>query len=611
MPLGVVAQTARPIVLKVDASRIVQGIISVHESIPVGAGPLTLRYPKWIPGEHGPNGAVVNVAGVVVRAGTQHLTWRRDLVDGYAFHVDVPAGTTTLDVDFEYLGDNQGDYSQARLSTPNMLTLTWNKVLLLPSVDDYATQTIAPTLRLPGPQWQYATALETASQRGADVSFVPVTQEQLVDSPLNAGLNFKRWDLGSIDGAKVDLAAIADTPEQLAADDKTVGKLRALVTQMGALYGHRHFNHYTFLLTLSEVMPGNGVEHHQSSDDGTKGDFLTDPDGLKSEADLLPHEFNHSWDGKFRRPFDLATRNLQDPMQGDLLWVYEGMTQFYGELQAERSGLHTPQEWMDGLAAEYASLDATRGRDWRPILDTGASAPFLYGSGAAWRSERRAVDFYIEGNLMWLEASLKIKQLTGGQKSLDDVARAFFGGPESTGPRVFTYNRGDLIAALNAVAPSDWAAFFASRIDAIAPHPPDPFTAAGWRVVYKDKPSEVEKLRNGRRKLVDAIYSLGFEAAADGTIRDVVPGSPAFTAGLGPGLKVVALNDRAWDGQTWLDQVLTSARTGTPIRILTLGGNVYSTVSISYTGGPRFPQLERIPGTTDLLSAIAEPLAAK
>ncbi|MDB5043353.1 MAG: family peptidase [Candidatus Eremiobacteraeota bacterium] len=599
---------AEAIALDVDASDAVQGIVRVHERLPVSAGPLTLVYPKWIPGEHAPNGPIANLAGLHVRAGRTVLPWRRDPVDLFAFHLDVPSGAGALDVDFEYLGAQQGLNSTARFSTPNLFTLTWNKVVLTPAGRDDAAVVLAPSLRLPSPAWRYATALETASANGATLRFRPVSLETLVDSPLDAGINERVFDLGAWDGAPVTLAAFADTPEQLAAGDATVEKLRALVTQMHALYRHRHWNHYTFLLTVSDVMPGQGVEHHQSSDNGTQGKYLTDDDAFAAGADLLAHEFNHSWDGKYRRPFDLATPNLQAPMIDDLLWVYEGMTQFYGDLQAERAGMRTQQQWLDGLALSDASYVTQHGRGWRSLEDTATSSSFLYGARGPWASERRSVDYYGEGELLWLDADVTIRRLTHGARSLDDVARAFFGGAANGTPSVLTYRRADVIAALNDVAPYDWGAFFAQRVDAVAPQPPDPFTPGGYRLVFTEAPSAFETIANERRKQVDLRYSLGLAVGTDGTIADVLPDSVAFRAGVGPGEKIVAMNDRSFGDRKTCDAALRAARDGTPLRLLLTAGNVYRTVALAYRGGPRYPHFERIPGTEDVLGAIAKPL---
>jgi predicted metalloprotease with PDZ domain len=604
---GAAAQSPPAMTVAVDAGEVTRGLLHVRETIPVVPGPLTLAYPKWIPGEHAPNGPIPNLASLAVAANGTPLVWRRDPIDLYTFHVDVPAGVAALDVGFDFLGSSVGHYSSARLASPTMFVLTWNKVVLAPDVPDYRTLQIAPSIHLPGTDWQFATALSVTSQQGADVRFETVSEAILIDSPLDAGVHVRKIPLGSIDGAPVQLDVFADTPAQLAADDATIAKFRNLVGEMHALYRARHFDHYDFLLTVSDVLPGEGVEHHQSSDDGTAGDFLIDPASLAHDGDLLPHEFNHSWDGKFRRPADLATLNLQAPMQDDLLWVYEGMTQFYGELQAERSGIWTKGQWFDSLASAYAELDSTPGRLTRPLLDTAVSGPFLYDAGRQWESIRRSVDFYPEGALMWLEADVTIRRLSHGKRSIDDFARAFFGRGD-TGPEVITYTRDDVVAALNAVQPYDWRQFFAQRIDAIAPHPPDPFDAAGWHVVFEPAPNAFAKLEAMHDKVVDARYSLGLVTSmTDGTVMDVIAGSPAARAGLAPGQKLVAINDRAaeHDLQSDLDTALRAAQHGPSLRLLVVGGEVYRDVSVDYHGGPRFPHLERIAGSPDLLSVVA------
>jgi predicted metalloprotease with PDZ domain len=606
-PAPAAAPAPLAMTLDVDASEATRGIVHVRETIPVSAGPLTLVYPKWIPGEHAPNGPIVNLAGLAIDANGTPLGWRRDLVDLYAFHLDVPAGVSSLNVTFDFLGAAVGRYSSARLASPNILVLTWSKFVLTPDVPDYRQLQIAPALRLPSPDWHFGTALTVISQTGANVRFAPLTEEMLIDSPLDAGINVRKVPLAAFDGAPVELDVFADTPAELAAGDATIAKFRNLVGEMKALYRARHFDHYTFLLTVSDVLPGEGVEHHQSSDNGSDGNFLIDPASLANDGDLLPHEFNHSWDGKFRRPADLATPNLQVPMKDDLLWVYEGMTQFYGDLQAERSGLWSKQQWLDALAATYAELDTTTGRETRPLLDTAVAAPVLYGASREWSAERRSVDFYAEGELMWLEADVTIRRLSNGRRSLDDVAQAFFGRGD-TGPQVVTYTRDDVIAALNAVQPYDWAAFVAQRIDALATHPPNPFNGAGWHVTYAATPNAFEKLREGQRKVLDARYSLGFEANIDGTITDVLTGSPAARAGLGPGLKIVAIDDRSLaekDVPVELDAALRAAQKGPSLHLLVVGGDVYRDVAVEYRGGPRHPQLERIAGQPDLLSRVA------
>jgi predicted metalloprotease with PDZ domain len=610
---GAAAAEPVQVTLAVDAREVTRGILHVRESIPGAQGEVKLVYPKWIPGEHQPSGPIINLAALIASSGGERLAWRRDPVDMYAFYVTVPAGKRGLDLAYDYLGADVGHYSSARLATPNIMVLTWNKVLLTPDVADYRDVVVTPSITLPSPDWQYATALEPGSQLKSSTSshpFAPVSMEMLVDSPLDAGLNVKRIPLGEVSGAPVDIAIFADTADELAISDARLAKLKNLVREMGALYGARHFNHYTFLLTVSDQMAGEGVEHHQSSDDGTSSQVLVDEEAfVVNMGSLLAHEFNHSWDGKYRRPADLATPNLQVPMQDDLLWVYEGMTQFYGELQAARSGIYTTREWIDALAGTYADLDARTGRHSRSLLDTAVSAPFLYDAPSRFGNIRRYVDFYDEGQLLWLLADVTIRTHSGGTKSIDDFARAFFGGRD-TGPEVVTYTRTDVIAALNAVQPYDWAGFFARYVDAVTDHPPDPFELAGWRLSYGPERNAFSKRRHDKGGGFSAWYSLGFYGSSDGTITDVREGSPAALAGIGPGMRLIGVDGRTFGGsEDTLDTALNAARAGGGVRLLLTAGGTYREVSIDYRNGPRFPRLERIPNTADLLTDIAKPEA--
>lgn len=594
------------VALHVDATHAVQGYLRVHETTTVPAGPLTLVYPKWIPGEFAPNGPIPNVADLAISAGGKSLAWTRDPVDLYAFHVDAPAGE--LAIDFTFLGGETAGYDTGRLATANMLSLEWNKVLMTPFEENDRRVVVTPSIELPTADWKYATALTTAHAAGATIAFEPTTLNELADSPLDAGTNARMIPMGTWDGAPLVLAAFADTPEELAASDATIAKYRALVGQMHALYRYRHFDHYVFLLTLTDEMPGEGLEHHQSSDNGEAGDALVDPKALAADADLLGHEFNHSWDGKFRRAADMATPNLQVPMIDDLLWVYEGMTQYYGALQTERAGLLNAEQWRDSLASSYAYLDHEPGRTHDPLLDT-AVASSIRRHIRPWQAERRSQDYYPEGALLWLEADVIITNGTHGKRSLDDVARAFFGDGANTGPVLRTFDRSDIIAAMTAVMPYDWRDFFAQRVDGITAHPPDAFANSGYRLTYRPEPSAYAKFLATRSKTLDAFYSLGFTARADGTLIDVSTESPAGRAGLGPSMKLAAIDDRALaDGQQQLDEALTAAGNGTPLKLLVLSGGRYRTFTIAYRGGPRFPRLERVAGPA-VLDAIARPLA--
>ncbi len=606
-PVAGRAQTAPTVTLAVDATEATRGILHIKERVTAKPGAFTLVYPKWLPGEHGPLGPIAQLSALAIAANGQRLTWTRDQVDLYSFHVDVPAGVTALDLSYDFLGGEYLPFDTARLASPTTMVLAWNKTVLSPEHARSEDVTVQASVTLPGTDWKYATALDTTAKNGAQVSFAPVTLDQLVDSPIDAGLFTKTWQLGEIDRAPVELAVFADQPEQIDVKDAVIAKFRNLVSEMRALYGARHFKHYTFLLTVSDVLPGEGLEHHQSSDDGTPGDFLIDDAVLLANGDLLPHEFNHSWNGKYRRPADLATPNLQVPMHDDLLWVYEGMTQFYGELNAERSGLYTKTQWLESLAMTWNELDTTTGRAQRSVLDTATNAAaFGYGAPRAFANVRRGLDYYPEGALMWLEADGIIREKTGGKRSIDDFARAFFG-RTSTGPEVVPYTRADVIAGLDAVVANDWAAFLSARIDAVAPHPPDPFTRGGYKLVFKSTPSEFEKTTLGPRKALELRYSLGLVASADGTIADVIAGSPAARAGVAPGMKILGVNGRTYgDGQKQIDAALRAAQNGgTTVKMLLSGGNTYREFAFDYHDGPKYPNIERIPGTPDGLGATA------
>ena len=593
------ADAAEPIVLQIDASKApAQNVVFTHETIPVHPGKLVLYYPKWIPGQHQPVGPIANFAGLVIRAGGASLPWRREPTDMYAFDVDVPPGATAIDVAATYLGATFGRYSSARLATPNLLVITWDQNLLYPSTGTIRDTTFRPSIVLPANDWQFATALTGAHRSGNLVTFDDVTLEHLIDSPLDAGVNYKRWLLWHDGDASAYLNAFADTPSELAASDATIDHYRKLVREMLAMYGARHWRNYNFLLTLSDAMPGEGIEHHESSDDGSSGDYLTDPATLDRGADLLSHEFNHSWDGKYRMPAGLYQRNLQLPYDDSLLWVYEGMTQYYGNVMSWRDGLRKPDTYPDHSASTYAYYDNEPGRRWRSLGDTATSGPFIYSAPRGYHSERRGEDFYSEAELMWLKADSIIREKTGGRESLDTFARAFFGG-ENTGPIVVTYDRSDIVNGLQKVVHYDWAGFFHRWVDDVALHPPDGFTADGWHLVYTDRPSHwVHK--------DDFWYSLGL-SENDGTVDDVREGSPAWNASLGIDTELVAVNGRAFSGDVLFDALEAAAKAHAPLALLVRHGNVYRTIDVAYYDGPRYPHLERIAGTPDRLMEVVTP----
>jgi predicted metalloprotease with PDZ domain len=593
------SRAAEPIALTVDASQVAtQNVLFAHERLPVQPGSLKLYYPEWIPGEHMPAGPIGNFTGLVIKAGNAAIPWHRDPLDLYAFELTVPSGVDHLEIDMTYLGATYGRYETNRLASADMGTIIWDQTLLYPSTGTIQNTHFKPQLILPGSNWSFATALTGAQRTGNTVSFDDVTLEHMVDSPLDMGTNFRRWQVWHEGDASAYLNVFGDTAADVNASDDVVAHYGKLVREMIAMYGSRHWRNYNFLLTVSDVIPGEGIEHHESSDDGGVANYLTDPKALDQGADLLSHEFNHSWDGKYRMPVGLYRSNLQDPYDDSLLWVYEGMTQYYGNVMSWRDGLRDAKTYPDHIAAVYASYDYEPGRTWRPLLDTAVSGPFLYTAAPGYGAERRRVDFYSEGELMWLKVDSIIRQQTNGRDSLDTFARAFFG-QETSGPIVKTYERQDVIDGLNAIVPYDWAGFFDTWVDKIAVHPPDGFTAEGWKLVYNDQPSHWVPKSNWW-------YSLGFSAPR-GNVIDVRFGSPAWKAGLGVNTTIVAVNGRNYSDELLFDAVRDAQKSGEPIKLLVEHTDAYREISIDYHDGPRYPHLERIPGTPDLLDDVIKP----
>ncbi len=605
-PSATLAQNANaPFVLLVDASRTpVTGIVHVHETMPVTPGTFDFAYPRWVPGEHGPEGPIQNVGGLTVTEGGKIVTWSRDLSDLNEFHVAVPAGVSSIDVDFDYLGSKDGTYGEARLATGTILAINWNQFLVYPEDADIAKTIFVPSIVLPGPDWTAETALPEPSRTGNTVAYAPATLERLVDSPLDAGSAFKRFVLLDSGGFTNEIDAFADRPDELELDEKSLAGFRNIVGEMDAIYGARHWTHYHFLLTLSDEMPGNGVEHGSSSDDGTGGDGLTDPMGVVGTAGLLSHEFNHSWDGKYRRPADLATTNFQVPEQTELLWIYEGMTQFYGDLVPTRAGLWTPAHYRDVLAGTYAGEDHEPGRLTRPLIDTAAAAPFLYNAPRSYSAERRtAGDFYGEGELMWLDVYGKLLDLSHGTKSLDGFARGFFG-IRNTPPEVNPYTYQQFVAALTAYQPYDWDGYFKAHVYSVAPHPPDGFERLGWKIVYTDEMGAAAKERARTRHSFDARYSIGVSASSSGTVSDVLTDSPAAKAGLAPSDTIVAVDNREFASDDFDGELKADEKTTAPMVLIVKRGHIFRTLTLNYHGGPKYPHLVRIDGTPDRLTAI-------
>ena len=589
------------ITLAVDASDVSRRIQRVHERIPVRPGPLTLWYPQWIPGNHAPTGPINQLAGLVISGNGARIAWRRDAVDMYAFHLDVPAGVDALDIAFQYLSPTSD--AQGRVAmTPALLSLQWHRVLLYPAGFDARRIRFAPSLILPA-GWQFGTALDVVSREGDTVRFAPLALVDLVDSPLYAGRWFKRYDLDPGARQPVHLDVVADAPEQLDATPAMLDAHRALVRQADRVFGTRPFAHYDFLLALSDQFSGIGLEHHQSSENGTYPGYLRGSAPFTGN-DLLPHEYSHAWNGKYRRPAPSWTPHFNTPMHDDLLWLYEGQTNYWALVLAARSGL-LDEKQAHALLAELSATQAQRrGRDWRSLQDTVSQGIIDFNDAPqAWESWQRAYDFYGEGALLWLDADGKLRELSHGKRSLDDFAQRFFGGSQGR-VQVSSYGFGDVVAALNALQPFDWAAFQHQRLDA-TPAPLDGLARSGWRLVYTAEPNAAITAAEDADGYDDFRFSLGLKIArADGRIDEVLWDSPAFRAGLARDMRVLAVDGTAYSAER-LRNALSAAKTAKPpIELLLRQGDSFTTQRIDYHGGVRHPHLERVPGAPDRLRQV-------
>ncbi len=590
--------------LAVDLTNINDRILTVHETIPVKAGKIVLLYPQWLPGTHSPSNPIVGMAGLVVSANGKRIDWVRDRVNIYAFHIDVPRGAANLDVNFQYLAPMNP--KEGRISS-NFANLTWNTVVLYPA--GYFSRRIpfSPSLRLPE-GWKFASALEVKSQDGNLIQFKETPLNTLVDSPLYAGVNYKRVDLSSGADNQVFLDVFTDKPEQLEITPEELQYHKNLVTEAQKLFHSHHYDHYDFLFSLSDTVSGKGLEHHQSSEDGTRANYFTDwAAGVGGRA-LLGHEYTHSWNGKFRRPAGLWTPNFNVPMQNELLWVYEGLTDYYGNVLTARSGLCTAEQTRDIFAMVAANFEISPGRTWRPLVDT-TNQPILSSHGAAseaWPSWQRSYDYYPESDLIWLDADTKIRELSNGSKSLDDFAKLFFG--IDNGSYVTkTYTFEDLIAALNSVQPYDWTGFLRSRVYDVAPQTPENgFTQGGYHLVYNDDSPEWLKHADNPNGTSFAT-SLGFGVKPDGSLSGVWWDSVAFKAGITPDMQIQAVNDEKFTIEGLRHAILSTEKTTEPIKLLLKREDKFATIGLDYHGGLRYPHLERVEKTPDRLDDILAP----
>jgi predicted metalloprotease with PDZ domain len=605
------AQTSgETIRISVDATHAPQKIIHSHLEIPVTAGPLVLYYPEWIPGEHAPSGPIINVAGMKFATGGKTLPWRRDLVDSFTFRLEIPQDAHLLDVDLDFLlsAPTSGSTTADASSTAFLDDLSWNQLLLYPQGHAPQDLTFAPTLRLPA-GWKFGTALTVSKQDAGTIEFTPVPLNTLIDSPVLCGRYFRVIQLtpGQTPAHEIDIAA--DSQAALEMPPEMQVNFHQLVAETGALFGVRHYRNYHFLVTLSDDVAHFGLEHHESSDDREGERSLTDEAGRIDFADLLPHEFVHSWNGKYRRPADLATPDYQQPMKDDLLWVYEGLTQYLGEVLTARSGLFTPQQAYELWARDAAMISRRPGRLWRSLQDTADSAPFLYNADLDWTSWRRDTDFYEEGELLWLDVDTTLRGLTHDRKSMNDFCLAFYGGPGGE-PVLKIYTFEDVVAALNNLAPYDWTTFLRSRLDETPSNTPlEAIQNSGWKLVYNEQPNQIQEAKDFTRRRIALDYSIGLLLEDDGTVDDVMYDGPSYKAGLGPGMKVTAVNGKQFSSAE-ITEAITAAKGSTvPIQLIVANGAEVRTMNVDYHGGLQNPHLERREGYPDRLSEILHPLA--
>lgn len=613
---GQASRPAIPITLNVDLRDAPKKIVHATETIPVAPGPLVLAFPEWIPGEHMPSGPIQNQAGLFITANGQPLAWQRDAVEMFSYHLTVPAGVTSLELKMDYLATPSGGFTAGGSTSANLAVLSWNTLVMYPytgpamKVSDVL---VTPSVRLPM-GWRYGTALEIdATTPGDDMHFHTVSLEQLVDSPVLTGRFFREVELApelAADGApKHYLDMAADGPEDVLVSQRHIDQFSKLVRETGALYKSRHYGSYHFLVTLSDQVSHFGLEHHQSSDDRVEPATFINDNKFVLDGLLLPHEFTHSWNGKYRRPVGLATPNYQVPMVGDLLWVYEGLTEYLGDVLAARCGIWTPEQYRDRLAEQAARYERRPGRTWRNVADTARMAQILYTTGGAYDNWRLDTDFYDEGEFIWLDVDTTIRKLTGGKKTLNDFVGAFYGLGGNTAPKVVPYTVEDVVRGLNGVVAYDWSGFLRERIESHSAEPPlGGITNGGYRLVFRDTPSAWTTLSEGNSGTINFWNTLGLQLGSAGVAQDVLVGGLADKAGFGPGMKVLAVNGREFSPDVLQQAIRDAQGSQQSLEFITENTGFFKVITIDYHDGPRYPVFERVPGTPDRLDEILKPM---
>jgi len=594
--------TAAVIRLEVDASDAPRRVLHAHLWFPAQPGPVTLTYPKWIPGEHSPTGPLGSISDLRFTSGGTLLTWQRDPVDMFAFHLLVPQGTG-FEATLDYLSPSSEEAALGLpTTTAKLLDLRWNELLLYPAGAATDEVTLEAAITLPA-GWSYATALVTRRNEGNRTTFDATSLTTLVDSPLIAGEFLKRYVVSQRAGVRHEIDIDSDDPSALAMTGGIQSSYGRLVDEAQAIFGGHHYGKYNWLVTLSDLIPNDGLEHHESSDNRATESSLLKESGQRDLAGLLAHEFVHSWNGKFRRPAGLATRDYQEPMHGELLWVYEGLTQHLGRLLATRAGLWSEAYYREYMAFVAGYLDHWPAREWRSVSDSATSVQLTFSSPWEFSSSRRRADYYNEANLIWIEADMVIRKQTRGQKSLDDFLRSFYGG--GTAPQVKPYTYDDVLAALNGTAAYDWRSFLDSRLSSTTAHAPTGgFEKGGWRLVYDETPNVALAANEESRKWIDLRGSVGILLEREsGTVVDVISKMPASKAGIAPGMKLIAVNSRKWTPESLHRAIQGSKDSSAPIELLMENNGYFATCRLDYHQGERYPHLVRDESKPDLFSA--------
>jgi predicted metalloprotease with PDZ domain len=594
---GAQGMAGTPMTLVVDEAQAPRQIAFVHEEIPVRPGALALAYPRWIPGEHGPTGPIENLAAVRIHADTTTLPWTRDPDDIFTFHVDVPAGVNRITVDFDIL-------LEGTLSAHQLL-LAWNTVVLYPLGIDKRELMIQPSLLLP-PDWKQGSSLQVTGKTENRLNFAPLSLERLIDSPVLASDYLRVVPLASSWPAVLDIAGDSQAAIDDADDANAFTLFGKLVDQDRAMFGFRHWQTLHFLISQTGIN-FDGLEHEDSPWEAVGDAGLSKKSELESYGwPLLAHEQSHSWDGKYRRPAELYSKSdYQGPERTTLLWVYEGLNEYIGMLLATRAGFNDDAYMREYLARTSANLAHEPGRNSTPLVDTATENWVIRTVDSGWSSLRRSQDYYDEGALIWLEADVLIREQSHGRASLDDFLRSFLG-QRDTGPIVAPYTREDVEAALSAVWPYDWHGFFQKRIYEVhSQAPTDGLEAAGWRLVYNATPNTARFDANYVPIEVFAAYSIGMDVNKDGSINDVWPGTPAYDAGLGPHMTILAIDGQAYSAELLNDSIAHPANG--KIALIVRNFDSVQTYEIHYGGGIRHPHLERIPGSHDYLTDILAP----